>query len=667
MGVFTTDLKREFPWQRLDASVPRTETLDGVTIHRLRAFSLPGELHYPFVRGLEKALARDHPEIVHVHTYGTNQAAVARRFSRRTSTPFVLTAHFHPIWSIEGGWLRHRIRGFYDRTLAAPVIASARAVIVQSREEERLLRQTGVPLPHVSIIPPGYTPLPDPTPGDRPFARSLGLSGPFALFAGRLASNKGFTTLLPAFATLSRHDPTASLVLVGEDGGQLARIHNLATQLGIAERVHVVGFVEDEARLAAAFREARVFVLPSEYRGVRPRPPGGARAGHSRHRLPGRRDPGVHRGPQGGLADPSRRGARARGGLARPLGRPGVAPPHRRIRPDRGRPPAFLGRGRDAAPPSVRGHRRPMNVAQVALRFDAPGGVETTVRELAIRLRSKGDSVEVYASDLLDEGRWVRRSDFPASVEGVPVHRFPVYKRLVPGLTMPLMVGLVDALSRAHPQVLHAHSHRYGHVLETALVARSDRIPLVVSTHYHPAHPGESRGKRALLRVQDHLFGMSAYRVARALIVETQEEAKLVAEFAPSDRIRVIPPGIDLDAWQSRATDRPPDGLPPRYLLYAGRIASNKGLPDLVRALAQIPAAERLPLVLVGRDWGARASVEAAAREVGVAADLVWAGHLEDPSQDPVRLPQRGGVRAPVGVPRRSGSCCSRRWPRGFR
>ncbi|HEV2165805.1 MAG TPA: glycosyltransferase family 4 protein [Thermoplasmata archaeon] len=274
-----------------------------------------------------------------------------------------------------------------------------------------------------------------------------------------------------------------------------------------------------------------------------------------------------------------------------------------------------------------------MNVAQVTLRFDAPGGVETTVRELATRLRAGGDSVEVYASDLFDEGRWVRRSDFPTTVDGVPVHRFPVYKRLVPGLTLPLLVGLVDALSRARPEVVHAHSHRYGHVLESALVARSGGLPLVVSTHYHPAHPGEPRTKRALLRLQDHLFGMSAYRVARALIVETEEEARQVAEFAPRDRIRVIPPGIDLGAWPARPTDRPPPGLPDRYLLYAGRIASNKGLSDLVRALARIPPSERIPLVLLGRDWGARAAVERTAVEVGVAGDLLWTGHVEDPSE----------------------------------
>lgn len=274
-----------------------------------------------------------------------------------------------------------------------------------------------------------------------------------------------------------------------------------------------------------------------------------------------------------------------------------------------------------------------MRVAQVTLRFDAPGGVETTVRELSGRLRARGEQVEVYASDLYDEGRWERRNDFSPSVDGVPVHRFPVYKRLVPGLTMPLMVGLIDSLVAAQPQIIHAHSHRYGHVLEAAVAARTQHIPLVVSTHYHPAHPGEPRVKRGLLRLQDQLFGMSAYRRARALIVETQEEARRLARFAPSDRIRVIPPGIDLAQYPARSTDRSPPGLPEQYLLYAGRIAPNKGLVGLVHALARIPAAERPQIVLMGQDWGARSAVERAAKEDGVSDRLVWTGHVADPSE----------------------------------
>ncbi len=271
-----------------------------------------------------------------------------------------------------------------------------------------------------------------------------------------------------------------------------------------------------------------------------------------------------------------------------------------------------------------------MRIAQVTLRFDAPGGVETTVRELSRRLHDAGESVEVYASDLYDEGRWERRSGYAPTVDGVRVRRFPVYRRLIPGLTMPLMVGLVTALNGDRPEIIHAHSHRYGHVLESASVARTLRVPLVVSAHYHPAHPGETRLKQSLLKVQDLVFGIAAYRTARAVIVETQQEADQVASFVHRDRIRVIPPGIDLAVWQDGAQERPPEGLPDRFLLYAGRIASNKGLSTLVEALGRIPPAERLPLVLIGKDWGQRAAIQATADRAGVGELLHWLGHLDD-------------------------------------
>lgn len=270
-----------------------------------------------------------------------------------------------------------------------------------------------------------------------------------------------------------------------------------------------------------------------------------------------------------------------------------------------------------------------MRIAQVALRFDAPGGVETNVARVAKGLRALGEDVEVFASDLHDEGRWVTRPDYPSVVDGIPVHRFPVLKRLVPGLTMPMMPGLIGALDRARPDLLHAHSHRYGHVLQAAAVARARNLPLVVSTHYHPADRHEPPLKRGLLRLQDVGFGLSAYRIARALIVETSLEARLVREFAPADRIRIIPPGVDLEPWRrSPKTARPAD-LPERFLLFAGRIAPNKGLTHLVEALALLPPAQRLPLVMLGQDWGERTRLEELARARGVASSVLWRGHVE--------------------------------------
>ncbi|HLM70367.1 MAG TPA: glycosyltransferase family 4 protein [Thermoplasmata archaeon] len=274
-----------------------------------------------------------------------------------------------------------------------------------------------------------------------------------------------------------------------------------------------------------------------------------------------------------------------------------------------------------------------MKVAHVLLRFDAPGGVETNVREVTRRLRDAGEEVEVYASDLYDESSWERRSNYAPVVDGVPVHRFPVRKRLVPGLTMPMMVGLMDALSESGADVIHAHSHRYGHVLEAAAVADRLDIPLVVSTHYHPADRREPTWKRGLLRIQDTVFGMTAYRVARALVVQTDREAEMVGEFAPRKKLRTIAPGIDLSSWTIPEADRPEGvDLPDQYFLFVGRLASNKGLPTLLDALAALEPRSRIPLVLMGRDWGARPALEAQARALGIADQLRFLEFVARPS-----------------------------------
>jgi glycosyltransferase involved in cell wall biosynthesis len=273
-----------------------------------------------------------------------------------------------------------------------------------------------------------------------------------------------------------------------------------------------------------------------------------------------------------------------------------------------------------------------MRIALVVLRFDAPGGVETTARQLAHGYASRGHEVEIFASDLYDEGSWDRRRDFAPTFEGMPVHRFDVYKRILPRVTFVTMPGLMRALVAARPDVIEAHSHRYGQVLESAAVSLATGIPLVVGPHFHPADVRASAYKRGILRAQDHAFGMTAYRVARFLVVETRTEAEQLAEFSPREKIRVVPPGLELDEWLGAepppATTEHLGRLPELFWLYAGRIAENKGIDFLLEAYARIPPAERLPIVLMGKDWGEGPRLGAQAGRLGIARELTWLGHV---------------------------------------
>jgi glycosyltransferase involved in cell wall biosynthesis len=273
-----------------------------------------------------------------------------------------------------------------------------------------------------------------------------------------------------------------------------------------------------------------------------------------------------------------------------------------------------------------------VKIAMVVLRFDAPGGVETTARQLVHGYHALGHEVEIFASDLYDEGRWDRRHDFAPTFEGMPVHRFNVYRRIVPHLTFVTMPGLMRALVAARPDVIEAHSHRYGHVVQAAAVGLATGIPVVIGTHFHPADIRAPGYKRGILRVQDHAFGMTAYRVARALIVETRTEAEQLAEFAPREKVRIVPPGLELDEWL--ADEAPPESstylarLPPHFLLYAGRIAENKGIDFLLDGYARLPKERRWPVVFVGKDWGEGPRLQAQAERLGVAASLTWLGHV---------------------------------------
>jgi glycosyltransferase involved in cell wall biosynthesis len=85
--------------------------------------------------------------------------------------------------------------------------------------------------------------------------------GPLLVFVGRLIDEKGIEDFLTALAQLTARRPDATGLVVGE-GQDRADAEKQAVDLGIAERVHFVGWA-DSAEVPSYIAAGDVFVAPS--------------------------------------------------------------------------------------------------------------------------------------------------------------------------------------------------------------------------------------------------------------------------------------------------------------------------------------------------------------------------------------------------------------------
>ncbi len=226
----------------------RREVIDGVPVTRLGRW---GEiLSTSFLPGLERFLRADRWDIVHIHH--PNPMAAVAVLAARPSARLVLTYHADIV--------RQRVTGALYGPVLEQVLRRSDRIHVASRE---LLDSSPVLAPfrdRAVVIPFGIRE--DRVLGLSPAARERAAEiarwggGRLALFVGRVVYYKGLEYLLRA---MSRVD--GRLLVIG-DGDLLKPSERLAARLGLAERVHFLGEVDDET-VAAALHACDLFVLPS--------------------------------------------------------------------------------------------------------------------------------------------------------------------------------------------------------------------------------------------------------------------------------------------------------------------------------------------------------------------------------------------------------------------
>jgi glycosyltransferase involved in cell wall biosynthesis len=198
-------------------------------------------------------------DVVHVHL-GEDLAILplGALAAAPRGLPVVLTvhcslAHTLEVTDVRSAILRH-IGGLIER---AGERRADTTLVYTRRLAERI--ESGNGGATVQIMRRGVDAQVFAAPGPDPFPEVAGR--PRVVFVGRITPQKGVETLVRALVLTRTRG--ARFLLVG-DGPHRSRVEHLAAELGVADRLHVTGFVPHE-RVPALLATADMLVLPSHY------------------------------------------------------------------------------------------------------------------------------------------------------------------------------------------------------------------------------------------------------------------------------------------------------------------------------------------------------------------------------------------------------------------
>lgn len=406
-----------------------------------------------------------------------------------------------------------------------------------------------------------------PEPRERFLQQKLGIAGRILLYVGRLAGNKRVPILIEALARL--RDPSLHVVVVGDCSDvyaeELTRCLTLAHELGVADRVHFVGELDD-AELPRAYRSANVLVAPSLHEGFCV--------------------PVIEAMASGCPVIAARATA-----LPETMGDAGLT-----FAPDDADDLARqLRRVLDEAPvaPLAEGPRR---IAIVSFRFgpDIVGGAETSLRIMAHALQDAGHQVEVFTTCTASESHW--KNDVPAgavTLDGLTVQRFPIdsHDSAAHGEIVRTILEADGNVSAELADRYRAHSI-HSSALLAALQKRQHEFDAIVTGPYLfsltadtvAEFPGQTLlvpcfhdEALARLALWPRLYGSAAGVLYHSVEEQFYAQARLGVNHPNAAVIGTCLPGHE----NAPATNLPA-GLDRPYVVYCGRYSEQKNVPLLL-------------------------------------------------------------------------------------
>lgn len=190
----------------------------------------------------------DRMAVIHAHWLIPQGVAaiLACAIGRRKKLPIIVTSHGADLFALHSRLMQWLKRSVFRRVAAATIVSDG------MREKSLAL---GVAPGKLHLAPMGVD-LSNRFTIDRTVVRSQNE----ILFVGRLVEKKGLIHLIQAMPAIIESNHQARLTVAGF-GPELGKCRLLAMQLGISDRVHFLGAIE-QVDLPRLYRRAAVFVAP---------------------------------------------------------------------------------------------------------------------------------------------------------------------------------------------------------------------------------------------------------------------------------------------------------------------------------------------------------------------------------------------------------------------
>jgi glycosyltransferase involved in cell wall biosynthesis len=258
---FAIGLATHLPADRYEVWVCSTRAIEPTVVATFDAAGVKhlhlgrtGKLQLHRFAPLAQLMHRERFDILHSHMFGSNLWGAL--FGRAYRVP-VIIAHEHN-WAFSG----EPTRVWLDRHVIGRL--STRFVAVSNAQRELMTTVEKLRAEQIVVLPTAYIPSRDAASTDIRAELALPPETPIVGTAAILRAEKALDVLIAAQVEVIRRIPAAHLVIAG-DGAREAELRARADELGIADRVHLIGLRSDVDALLRAFD---VGAMSSDWEGM---------------------------------------------------------------------------------------------------------------------------------------------------------------------------------------------------------------------------------------------------------------------------------------------------------------------------------------------------------------------------------------------------------------